>query len=91
MVDYYRITKRSLQKPIKIISTCPKCHNIQIYGVCNACGWASICARCKSVKQPNNTWLKIHYDTSADVTHGMCHDCLIIMYPEFYPKKVVAV
>jgi hypothetical protein len=53
-------------------------------------GLLTICASCKRIKGPHDTWQSleryIQLHSEAKFTHGVCPDCLRKLYPEYQPK-----
>ncbi|MFH1059903.1 MAG: hypothetical protein V1797_14660 [Pseudomonadota bacterium] len=50
-------------------------------------GLLPICARCKKIRDEGGQWHSmesyIASRTTANITHGLCRDCLKILYPDF--------
>jgi hypothetical protein len=57
-------------------------------------GFIPICANCKSIRNEENHWIKIesflHSKTEADFSHGICPDCALKLYPEFFLDESLA-
>lgn len=51
-----------------------------------------MCASCKKIRDDKGYWGQVeHYletRTKANLTHGICPDCMHKWYPEFYPQVV---
>ena len=49
-------------------------------------GLVPICASCKSIRQPDGTWVAVERyveeHSEADFTHGICPECKKRLYPE---------
>ncbi|MBU1274066.1 MAG: cyclic nucleotide-binding domain-containing protein [Proteobacteria bacterium] len=49
-------------------------------------GLVPICASCKSIRQPDGSWVAVERyvqeHSEADFTHGICPDCIKRLYPE---------
>jgi PAS domain S-box-containing protein len=54
-------------------------------------GLIPICSHCKKIRNDQGYWQEVEVyvrdHSSAEFSHGMCEDCLIKLYPEFYPLK----
>lgn len=54
-------------------------------------GLLPICASCKKIRDDKGYWNQIESYISehseADFSHGLCPDCAIKLYPEFYKEK----
>jgi AmiR/NasT family two-component response regulator len=54
-------------------------------------GLLPICASCKKIRDDQGYWqqVEVYIREHADVefTHGLCPDCLIKLYPDFYEKE----
>ena len=54
-------------------------------------GILPICASCKKIRDSNSNWKEIDQyiveNTNADLSHGICPDCLQKLYPGYYNKK----
>ncbi|MBU4277499.1 MAG: cyclic nucleotide-binding domain-containing protein [Proteobacteria bacterium] len=50
-------------------------------------GLVPICASCKSIRQPDGSWVAVEQyvqeHSDADFTHGICPKCKKRLYPEF--------
>ena len=50
-----------------------------------------ICANCKNIRSDEGYWenVELYIESRIDVqfTHGICPDCMVELYPEFYAKK----
>lgn len=51
-------------------------------------GLLPICASCKKIRDDHGYWQQVEVfirdHSEADFTHGLCPECLIKIYPEFY-------
>ena len=54
-------------------------------------GLLPICANCKKIRDDNGFWnqIEIYLSSHTDVefSHGLCPECVCMLYPELYPKK----
>jgi DNA-binding response OmpR family regulator len=54
-------------------------------------GILPVCANCKKVRDDNGSWTSwevyIRKHTEAEISHGMCPDCITTLYPD-YAKKI---
>ncbi len=54
-------------------------------------GFIPICAHCKKIRDGNEKWVPIESflkdRTQADFSHGICPDCVKLLYPDFIPKS----
>ena len=57
----------------------------------NLSGLLPICANCMKIRDDKGYWQQVEeYFTEhseAQFSHGICPECLIQLYPEFYPEK----
>jgi ligand-binding sensor domain-containing protein len=57
-------------------------------------GLLPICANCKKIRDDGGYWNQLeHYITehsAVDFSHGICPECVELIYPEFSPKAVAA-
>lgn len=57
-------------------------------------GLIPICSKCKKVRNDDGYWMEVEEyvstHTQAGFTHGICNDCLQLLYPDFYARKVKA-
>ena len=59
-------------------------------------GIIPICSFCKKIRNDDGYWeqvdVYIHKHSEADISHGICQDCMKVHYPEeyeaIYSKKV---
>jgi hypothetical protein len=53
-------------------------------------GLIPICAGCKKIRDEEGLWVGIERyleeHTGAQMTHGMCRDCVKRLYPDIYPQ-----
>ena len=51
-------------------------------------GLIPLCSKCKKVRTDNGYWQEVEdyvaAHTNAGFTHGICHDCLKELYPDFF-------
>lgn len=51
-------------------------------------GMIPICANCKNIRDDAGYWQQVEVyisqHSSADFTHGICPNCMVKLYPEFY-------
>ena len=51
-------------------------------------GFIPICASCKNIRNDKGYWEQVEVyvrdHSEAEFTHGVCPDCLVKLYPEFY-------
>jgi len=56
-------------------------------------GLIPICGQCKKVRNDGGYWQEVEdyvsSHTEAGFTHGICLDCMKILYPDFYRKKMM--
>jgi PAS domain S-box-containing protein len=54
-------------------------------------GLIPICSHCKKMRDDKGYWHEVEVyvrdHSSAEFSHGLCEECLVKLYPEFYPKK----
>jgi hypothetical protein len=54
-------------------------------------GLLPICANCKKIRDDSGYWHQletyIHRHSEADFSHGICPECAVKLYPEFFGKK----
>ena len=54
-------------------------------------GLLPICANCKKIRDDNGFWnqLEIYLSnhTEVEFSHGLCPECVCMLYPDLYPKK----
>jgi signal transduction histidine kinase len=54
-------------------------------------GFLPICASCKKIRDDKGYWNQIESyirdHSEAEFSHGICPDCAVKLYPEFYPEK----
>lgn len=54
-------------------------------------GFLPICASCKKIRDDKGYWNQIESyirdHSEAEFSHGICPDCAVKLYPEFYSKK----
>lgn len=54
-------------------------------------GLVPICANCKKVRDDKGYWEEVesylHDHSEVEFTHGLCPDCIAVLYPEFYKKQ----
>jgi hypothetical protein len=52
-------------------------------------GLLPICANCKKIKDDAGKWNQmedyISNHSEAEFSHGLCPECLKLLYPEYYP------
>ena len=58
-------------------------------------GILPICANCKKIRDDQGAWQQleayISQHTDAQFSHGICADCMQVMYPEVYRRRQAAV
>ncbi len=69
-------------KQSNIFSRC-HCGGLRIKGICQSCGWASVCSYCGRVRQADGSYLPVKGDFSS-ASHGICHDCLVRELPHIW-------
>jgi PAS domain S-box-containing protein len=56
-------------------------------------GLLPICASCKKIRDDNGYWNQIESyikeHSGAEFSHSLCPDCIKVLYPEFYKKKII--
>jgi hypothetical protein len=57
-----------------VSSTCRFCGSATHHGVCIACGAATVCSICQSVRQPSGAWLPVPHDREH-ASHSLCPTC----------------
>jgi len=54
-------------------------------------GLLPICANCKKIRDDEGFWEEVdsyfHEHSEVEFTHGICPDCMKMLYPEYYKKK----
>lgn len=54
-------------------------------------GILPICASCKKIRDQNDSWMDadeyFNKNTNVGLSHGVCPDCLKLLYPNVYNKK----
>lgn len=62
-----------------------------LYKVKTLSGLLPICASCKKIRDDKGYWqqieLYIREHSEAEFSHGICPECSIKLYPEYYDKK----
>jgi two-component system, OmpR family, response regulator VanR len=55
-------------------------------------GLIPICPKCKKVRNDEGYWQEVEVyvadHTDAGFTHGICNDCVKLLYPDFYEKMI---
>ena len=56
-------------------------------------GLLPICSNCKNIRNDEGYWIQVesYLKSRSDLefTHGICPDCIKVLYPEFYKKENV--
>ncbi|MEQ8224186.1 MAG: PAS domain-containing protein, partial [Candidatus Eremiobacterota bacterium] len=56
-------------------------------------GLIPICSSCKKIRDDNGYWHQveayIEEHSHAEFSHGICPDCLVNVYPEYYRQKIL--
>lgn len=56
-------------------------------------GFISICANCKKIRDDKGSWNPIEGyiqgHTDAHFSHGICPECTMMLYPDYYLKNIV--
>ena len=55
-------------------------------------GMLPICSSCKRIRDDSQQWVVlekyIQTHTEATFTHGLCPDCMKVLYPDYYEKRL---
>ncbi len=55
-------------------------------------GLIPICSKCKKVRNDDGYWEEVEEyvssHTEAGFTHGICNECMQLLYPDFYARKI---
>ncbi len=89
------LTIRNLQKTLQMRNNALKEKNRQLQqaldSVKTLSGLLPICANCKKIRDDEGYWedveIYIRNHSGAVLSHGLCPDCVVTLYPESYPDK----
>ena len=89
------LTIRNLQKTLQIQNNQLQEKNRELQQALNSVntlsGLLPICAHCKKIRDDSGYWqdveIYIRDHSDAVLSHGLCPDCIVDLYPESYPNK----
>jgi hypothetical protein len=58
---------------------CDHCGGLKSMGVCDTCGFGTVCCVCLKVKQRNGEFIKTEMPTL--ISHSICKECINKVYP----------
>ena len=89
------LTIRNLQKTLEMKNNALKEKNRQLQQALNSVntlsGLLPICANCKKIRDDEGYWqdveIYIRNHSGAVLSHGLCPECVVDLYPESYPDQ----
>ncbi|MFH1059902.1 MAG: hypothetical protein V1797_14655 [Pseudomonadota bacterium] len=84
--NYQRELEREVDAQTKVLSLANQELQKALDDVRTLRGLLPICSRCKKIRDENGQWQNmetyISSRTPASITHGLCQDCLRLLYPD---------